>query len=148
MSYTDGNDPQQILLVDDNPGAIRLLELAFAEIEPPVETHAATDGTEALDILHRRCAHADTARFDAVVLDLDLPDVGGRQVLRDVRETDSLRSLPVVVLSQRDDEATMEECVRLGADTYLVKPDDYEGLLDVASFVSTYGRKPKERPLQ
>lgn len=135
---TDGADPPRVLLVDDDPGAIRLLELAFAELEIAVETRVATDGTEALDILHRRGAHADARRPDAVVLDLDLPTVGGREVLREVRETDGLRSLPVVVLSQRDDEATIEECYRLGANAYLVKPGDYEGLLEVVTTVSTF----------
>lgn len=123
----------RMLLVDDDPGSLRLLEMAVAESGTPVETLVATDGEEALEILHRRGDHTDVRRPDIVVLDLDLPGVAGREVLREIRETDRLRSLPVVVLSQHDDREIIEECYRIGANAYLVKPEDYDGLREVVT---------------
>lgn len=134
----DGSGASRVLLVDDDPGSLRLLEMAFAESGASVETLVATDGGEALEILHRRGDHTDVRRPDIVVLDLDLPGVGGREVLREIRQTDRLRPLPVVVLSQHDDPEIVEECYRIGANAYLVKPDDYDGLLEAVTAVTAF----------
>lgn len=138
QTWGGGEDAPRLLLVDDDPGAMRLLELACRELDPPVETLVARDGGEALDVLHGRGDHADGPRPDVVILDLDLPRVGGRDVLREIRTTEALSAMPVVVLSQNDDEETIEECYRLGANAYVVKPRDYEGLLQAVETVSTF----------
>lgn len=140
MDTTGGGEDQtpSLLLVDDDPGAMRLLELACRELDPPVATSVATDGQEALDILHGRGEHDGEQAPDVVVLDLDLPRVGGREVLRRIRATDELATVPVVVLSANDDEETIEECYRLGANAYVVKPRDYESLLQAMRTVSGF----------
>lgn len=119
-----------VLVVEDDPAAIRLIEEAFEEMERSVDYVVVTDGVEAFDFLHRRGAHADAPHPAFVLLDLGLPAKNGQQVLAEIREDPELRLLPVVVLSAHDDAETIAECYASGANAYITKPDDYELLLD------------------
>lgn len=129
-----------VLVVEDDSAAIRLYEEVFRDLDDRVTVTVVTDGRQALDVLHRRGEHADSRVPDLVVLDVDLPEIGGREVLREMREVGLLPSLPVVVCSQHADRETIDECYRLGASAYFVKPDDYDGLLRIAERVSTFWR--------
>ena len=133
-----GADSPCVLVVEDDSAAIRLYEEAFRELDDPVDVTVFTDGRQALDAVNR-CRDDDGASVpDIVIQDLDLPGMGGVEVMREMRDVGLLPSLPVVVCSQHTDQATIDECYRLGASAYFVKPADYAGLLDVARRVSTF----------
>lgn len=133
-----GEKQGHVLVVEDEMPAVRLLEEAFGELEDDVTITVATDGEQALDVLSRSDDSACVSLPDVVILDLDLPKVGGKAVLREMRETEDLARVPVVVLSQHDDRATIDECYRLGANVYIEKPPEYEGLLEVTRRVSAF----------
>lgn len=129
----DGSDadPAQVLVVEDDPGAARLFQEAFRELDEAVETTVATDGEQALAILGQRAGADGPGLPDAVFLDLDLPKLGGREVLRKIRADPSLSTLPVVVCSHHAEQRVVDECYRLRANAYFVKPDRFDDFLDM-----------------
>lgn len=129
MTTSGGDSAGPILVVEDDPAAIRLIEEAFDEIDRPVDYVVVTDGVEAFDFLHGRGVHAGTPQPELVLLDLGLPEKNGQQVLREIRADEDLELVPVVVLSATDDEETIASCYAEGANAYVVKPDDYAQLL-------------------
>lgn len=127
-----------MLVVEDDPASIRLIEEAFAHGERPVEPIVATDGVEAFDVLYNRGEYAEAPTPDLVVLDLNLPQKQGEQVLAEIRGADDVNDIPVVVFSQTDDPDTITECYRLGANAYIVKPMDYEGMRATIDHVTRF----------
>jgi two-component system response regulator len=123
-------DLRHILLIEDEQSAIRLFEEAFAELESPIKMTVARDGEQALELLSLQ-GSSDVGHPDVVVLDLDLPDTDGEEVLRRTRTRDDLVSPPVVVVSNSDDPEVINESYRLGASLYVVKPTGYQDLVDV-----------------
>lgn len=126
-----------ILLVEDEPADVRLIEEAIESLRPSIRCVSATDGVETFDLLYGRGDYEET-HPDLILLDLKLPDTTGQQLLTELKQHDEWKVIPVVVLSQIDDPKTIEECYRLGANAYIVKPGDFEGtraaLQDVVGF--------------
>jgi len=128
-------DPADILLVEDNPGDIRLTEEAFEQGCISNTLHVVTDGVEALDFLHRRGDHADAPGPDIVLLDLNLPRKNGDEVLEAINEEPELRSIPVIVLTSSEAEEDVVRSYELQANAYLTKPVDPEAFIEaVRSF--------------
>ena len=123
MAMRDRNgDPVPVLLVEDNPGDVRLVEEAFEEGNIANELHVATDGIEALDFLHRRDEYADAPRPGIVLLDLNLPRKNGEEVLAEMRDDDDLKHVPVVVLTSSETQEDVVRSYDLSANAYLTKP--------------------------
>ncbi len=131
-----------MLVVEDNPGDVRLIREAFAESHLDSSLAVATDGEAALDYLHGR----DAERPDLVTLDLNVPRVDGNEVLEAVKTTPDLASIPVVVLSSSSSREDIEETRELAANSYFVKPVDPAAFISlVRRFVETFaavGRLP------
>ena len=126
-----------ILLVEDNPGDVRLTKEAFTEIELDEELYVVNDGEEALDFVHGRGEYDDAPRPDLVLLDLNLPRVDGLEVLDDVKSDPELRSIPVVVLTGSEAEEDILESYDRHTNAYLTKPIDPEEFVElVRSFES------------
>ncbi|NHN48405.1 response regulator [Halostella sp. JP-L12] len=111
-----------ILLVEDNPGDIRLTKEMLEEGGYRGTFHVVTDGTEALDFLHRRGEYADAPRPDTVLLDMHLPRMNGDEVVETVKETDGLDDIPVVLLTGSLKEGADLEADIPEADAYIRKP--------------------------
>lgn len=111
---------REVLLVEDNPGDVRLVREAFAEADGDHTLRVATTGEEALAVLERR-ADEDSAP-DLVLLDLNLPGTSGETVLERIRSSPALQRLPVIVLSSSDADEDVESCYRAAANAYLAKP--------------------------
>ena len=116
--------PIQILLVEDNPGDIRLTQEAMAEAKMGNRLNVAKDGAEALDILRRIGAHANVPRPDLILLDLNLPKLDGREVLEAIKTDSKLKRIPVVVLTSSDAEEDILKSYDLYANCYITKPLD------------------------
>ncbi|HEV7519056.1 MAG TPA: response regulator, partial [Thermoanaerobaculia bacterium] len=120
------NTPNQpILLVEDSPEDYEATERAFRKSGLKNPIHRCTDGDEALDYLFRRGAYADPARSPRpgiVLLDLNLPGTDGREVLETVKADDSLKQIPVIVLTTSADERDVQACYLAGANSYIQKP--------------------------
>jgi chemotaxis family two-component system response regulator Rcp1 len=107
----------KILLVEDSPGDIRLTLEAFNEQSPSTEIFVVKDGIEAMAFLR-----SGSNRPDLVLLDLNMPKMDGRQVLAAIKEDESLKSIPTVILTTSDAEADIMKSYHLQANSYLCKP--------------------------
>ena len=88
-----------VLLVEDSPGNVRLTQEAFKNAKVHINLHVASDGAEAMDFLNRVGKHATVPRPDLILLDLNLPKKDGREVLAKIKDSDALKSIPVVILT-------------------------------------------------
>ena len=103
-SLPSTRDEAQILLVEDNPGDVRLIREAFQEGQINNRLHTVTDGQEALDFIHRRVEYEDAPRPDIILLDLNLPRVDGEDVLHEIKHHPELKQVPVIILSGIDED--------------------------------------------
>lgn len=119
----------QILLVEDNPGDVRLTREALREGRVPMQVAVAADGVEALAYLRREGPYGAAERPDMILLDLNLPRKDGREVLAEIKADDDLRRIPVVVMSSSDAEEDVTRSYELHANCYVRKPGDYDAYL-------------------
>ena len=137
MMESIGTDaaPIEVLLVEDSPGDVRLTREAFKDAKVHINLHVASDGTEAMAFLMREGKHADTPRPDLILLDLNLPKKDGREVLAEIKENSTLKSIPVVILTTSASEADSLRSSRLHENCYLAKPVDPDEFLKVAKSI-------------
>jgi two-component system, chemotaxis family, response regulator Rcp1 len=124
--------PLQVLLVEDSPGDVRLTQEAFRLANNAIQLHVANDGVEAMAFLKRTGVHTDARRPDLILLDLNLPKMDGREVLAHIKEDDSLKLIPTVILTTSDAEIDIVKSYQLQANCYLTKPvqlDSFETLV-------------------
>src|ERR1700722_3671641 len=124
--------PINVLLIEDNPGDVRLTQEAFREANRAIRLHVASDGVEAMAFLKREGHHADAPRPDLILLDLNLPKMDGREVLGHIKEDENLKLIPTVILTTSDAEADIVRSYQLRANCYLTKPvqlDEFETLV-------------------
>lgn len=134
----------EVLLVEDEPADVELTLRAFARARLRNPVRVARDGAEALEMLFGPTdAPADPAAPAAprrepalVLLDLKLPKVSGLEVLQRLKSDERARAIPVVVLTSSHQDRTIQECARLGAANYILKPLDFEGLSRVTPSLS------------
>lgn len=122
---------RSILIVEDNPGDVRLMREALRELQPAVKIDVAKDGEEALSFLYQRGQYAGAARPNLIFLDFNLPRSDSRALLREIKEDSRLRLIPVAVLTTSDSEKDIRQAYELHANCYLRKP------VDLDSFFST-----------
>jgi two-component system, chemotaxis family, response regulator Rcp1 len=113
-----------ILLVEDNPGDVRLTREVLKEGRLRNNLFVCGDGEDAMDFLRQRGKHANAARPDLVLLDLNLPRKSGREVLAEVKEDPELRAIPIVVLTTSSAEQDILQSYDLHANCYITKPVD------------------------
>jgi CheY-like chemotaxis protein len=130
--------PIEILLVEDNPGDVRLTVEALKEAKVINHLTVLKDGAEALAYLRRQGAYAEAARPHLIILDLNLPKKDGREVLADIKEDDSLKRIPVVVLTTSDDEQDVLKSYNLHANCYVTKPVDLERFIKVVRSIEDF----------
>jgi len=116
-----------ILLVEDNPNDLELTLIALAKSQLANEVVVVRDGAEALDYLHRRGEFRERAVGNpaVILLDLKLPKVDGLEVLKEIRDTELLKSIPVVMLTSSKEEQDVLRSYELGVNAYVVKPVDF-----------------------
>jgi CheY-like chemotaxis protein len=131
--------PFEILLVEDEAGDARLVSEALKESKILCNVHHVWDGEEALAFLRRQGdRYAQAPRPDLVLLDLNLPKVHGRDVLRALREDPAFHTLPVIVLTCSDVERDVEAAYGLGANSYITKPGDMDQFFRAITGIQQY----------
>ena len=128
----------RVLLVEDNPGDVRLMEEAFRDAKVHLELHVARDGVEALEFMLRVGEFGDSPRPDLILLDLNLPRKDGREVLAEIKGNPALKSIPVVILTTSASDADIERSYLLHANCYISKPVDLEGFLTVVQSIDDF----------
>jgi CheY-like chemotaxis protein len=141
-------NPRPILLAEDNVNDVELILAAFKDANFVNEIHVTSDGEQALDFLHRRGAYAQhTGPLPAVILlDLKMPKVDGREVLRHVRTDPDLRHLPVVILTSSREESDLLASYQLGANAFVVKPVDFQEFIGAVSRLGFFWAMLNEPP--
>ncbi|MGG7604322.1 response regulator [Massilia sp. BKSP1R2A-1] len=137
-----------ILLVEDNPHDLELTLIALSKSQLANEVVIARDGAEALDYLHRRGEHKDRVVGNpaVVLLDLKLPKVDGLEVLREIRNTESLKSMPVCMLTSSKEEQDVVRSYELGVNAYVVKPVDFGEFLRAIADLGVFWAVLNEPP--
>jgi two-component system response regulator len=135
------NDPVEILLAEDNPADAEMTLRALRRYNLANKVHWVKDGEEALDYMFRSGAYAgrDPALVPKLVmLDIKMPKVDGIEVLRQVKGSAVLKTVPVVVMTSSNEERDVVESYRLGVNSYIVKPVAFEAFLDTVSKIGLY----------
>jgi CheY-like chemotaxis protein len=130
--------PVQILLVEDNPGDVRLTIEALKEAKVLNKLTVVKDGIEALSLLRRQGEHARAARPDLILLDLNLPKKDGREVLAEIKADDNLKHIPVVILTTSQDEQDVLKSYNLYANCYITKPVDLDQFIKVVKSIEDF----------
>ena len=130
--------PIEILLVEDNPGDIRLTTEALKEQKMYNGLNVVTDGVEAMAYLRKEGRYSKVTRPDLILLDLNLPKKDGREVLKEIKTDDNLKSIPVVVLTVSKSEEDILKSYNLHANCYITKPVDLTQFLKVAKSVQEF----------
>ena len=120
-----------ILLIEDNPGDVRLTEEAFRESKKNVNLEVVTDGIEALKFLRKEEGYLDKATPDLILLDLNLPKRDGREVLEIIKTDRHLKRIPVVVLTTSKAEVDILKSYDLHANCFINKPIDFDNFFDI-----------------
>jgi chemotaxis family two-component system response regulator Rcp1 len=128
----------EILLVEDNPADIRLTTEALKEQKMYNNLNVVTDGVEAMAYLRKEGKYSGAKRPDLILLDLNLPKKDGREVLKDIKTDDSLKLIPVVVLTVSKSEEDILRSYNLHANCYITKPVDLAQFLKVAKSVQEF----------
>ena len=138
MSKEKTVTPIEILLVEDNPGDVRLTQEALKEGKVINHMDIAADGIEALAYLRREGKHVHAARPDLILLDLNLPKKNGREVLAEIKKDDSLKRIPVVILTTSSAEQDILETYNLHANAFITKPVDFNEFIAIVKSVEDF----------
>jgi CheY-like chemotaxis protein len=130
--------PVEILLVEDNPGDVRLTQEALNDGKVRNNMHVAEDGVEAVAFLRREGKYADAPRPDLILLDLNLPKKDGREVLADIKTDDDLKRIPVVVLTTSKAEQDIFRAYDQHANCYITKPVDLDQFITIVKGIEDF----------
>ena len=138
MSTPERVEVIDVLLVEDDPGDVLLIEEAFADNKVRNRLHSVSDGVDALAFLRREGDYAQAPHPDLILLDLNLPRKDGREVLAEVKGDAALRSIPVVVLTTSKAEEDILRSYDLHANAYVTKPVDFNRFIEVVRQIDEF----------
>jgi CheY-like chemotaxis protein len=136
--FANEDMPMIILLVEDSPGDIRLILESFTEANPRVHLYVTEDGAEAVAFLRREGDNAQAPRPELILLDLNMPKMGGREVLAVIKGDEKLKMIPTVILTTSAAEADVMESYKLQANCYLQKPVQLDVFEDMVKGINEF----------
>jgi len=140
--------PIEILLVEDNEGDVQLTREALRAGKIHNNLMTAGDGLEALEVLRRQGAHASAKQPDLILLDLNMPRMGGREFLSVVKSDDRLKVIPVVILTTSSAEEDIHETYDHHANCYIRKPMNYQQFINVVHVIEEFWLTVVTLPLE
>ena len=138
MKTTENIHVIDILLVEDNPGDARLAQEALKDSKLKNNLFHVSDGVEAMKFLMKEGEYSDVPRPDLILLDLNLPKKDGRQVLKEIKESDNLKRIPVVILTMSQSEEDIFKSYNLHANCYITKPLDLNQFIKVVQSIEDF----------
>ncbi len=136
----------EILLIEDNPGDVLLTREAFKECGHNHSITAVKDGVEGLKYLKKEDPYSGAVTPDLVLLDLNLPRKDGRELLKDMKSDEDLRTIPVIILSTSKNELDIEKCYELDVNCYITKPVELDNFIEVIKSIEQYWMKSAKLP--
>jgi two-component system, chemotaxis family, response regulator Rcp1 len=128
----------EVLLVEDNDNDVELTRQGFRRAKLLVNLHRVTDGEKCMDFLHKQGKYADAPTPDLILLDLNLPKMSGEQVLAEMLKDESLKRLPVVILTTSEQAEEVLKMYKMRCSSYIVKPVNFEQFLNVVRAITEY----------
>lgn len=138
MKESKSVKPVEILMVEDNPGDVRLTVEGLKEGKVKNNLYVVQDGVEALAYLRREGEYKDAVRPDLILLDLNLPKMDGREVLSEIKADEDLKHIPVVVLTSSKAEQDILKAYSLHANCYITKPVDLDQFISVVESIEDF----------
>jgi CheY-like chemotaxis protein len=138
MTPKPAGQPIEVLLVEDDPGDVLLIQEAFADNKLLNNLNVVNDGEQALAYLRREGQYDHATRPDLVLLDLNLPRKDGREVLAEVKGDEALRTIPIVVLTTSEAEEDVLRSYQLHANAYVPKPVDFERFVAIVRQIDDF----------
>jgi two-component system, chemotaxis family, response regulator Rcp1 len=138
MKRGEGRRPVEVLLIEDNPGDVRLLEEAFRELNADIRMRVAKDGAEGLELVQKALANRIDEWPDLILLDLNLPKISGHDVLARIKNNPETRRIPVIILTSSLAEFDVRQAYDCHANAYLRKPSTLEGLISAAEQIKSF----------
>jgi CheY-like chemotaxis protein len=136
----------RIILVEDSLADAKIVRMALEQGGMPVEIVVLDDGLAAYNYLTQKNAQSAPAPRDLALIDLNLPTISGFELLERIRATESLKTLPVVVMSGSSSPTDIDRCYRAGANSYICKPPHLADLFSIAAQLMTYWSKCVKLP--
>jgi CheY-like chemotaxis protein len=130
--------PANFLLVEDNPGDVRLTQEALKDHKVKNNLHVVTDGEEAMTFLRKQGKYKDAPRPDIILLDLNLPKKDGREVLAEIKSEPGLKTIPVVIISSSEAEQDIIKSYDLNANCYVTKPVNFDQFIKVVQSINEF----------
>jgi two-component system, chemotaxis family, response regulator Rcp1 len=128
----------EVLLVEDSPGDVRLTREALKDAKMHISLQVVSDGIEAMAYLTREKNYSEALRPDLILLDLNLPKKDGRDVLKEIKENDALKTIPVVILTTSASQADIDRSYELHANCYITKPVNLQGFIKVVQSIDNF----------
>jgi two-component system response regulator len=129
---------KRLLLVEDNPGDIRLTQEAIKECNLDMEMDVISDGERVLDYLNQVGEYANAERPDIIMLDLNLPKRGGIEILREIKTTPHLKRIPVIAVTTSEADHDVFKAYDLHANAYILKPVDFDDFTKVIDQIHSF----------
>jgi len=143
MTDDERSRPLEVLLVEDDPGDVRLTREA---LNVRTHLHVAENAEQAMAFLHRRGEHEDAPRPDLILLDLNLPGRDGRELLAQIKNSEELRQVPVVVLTTSNDEQDIQRAYDLNANSYVTKPLNWVKFVSIVRSIENFWQNAARIP--
>lgn len=128
----------RVLLVEDDPGDIELMQECLEDAKVIIDLNVVDDGVKAIAYLRQEEPYADAVQPDLILLDLNMPRKDGREVLRDIKSDETLKHIPVVILTTSDTEEDILRSYNLGANCYVTKPVGLDQFARIVSTIETF----------
>ena len=148
MTTTHNCRPIEILLVEDNPGDVRLTQEAARETKVHNNMHVVSNGLDAMAFLRREGRFGTVPRPDLILLDLNMPGMDGREVLQQIKRDEKLRRIPVVIITSSQAEEDILRAYDLQAACYVTKPVDLEQFIKVVKSIESFWLTIVKLPLE
>ena len=141
------NEAMDVLLIEDSPGDVRLTCEAFRDANKSVQVHVAPDGPEAMAFLRRKGMYANAPRPKLILLDLNLPQMNGHDVLARVKGDEVLKSIPTVIMTTADWDMDIFKSYQLQANCYVQKPKHFEAFQSLVRSINNFWLTDNSAPV-
>ena len=138
MNKKDNREPIEILLVEDNPGDVRLTKEAFRDCKIKSNISVVIDGAEAIKFLRNEGQFKDSVKPNLILLDLNLPKVNGIEVLKEIKSDPKLKMIPVIILTTSKAEDDIISTYNYNANCYINKPVDWDGFFEIIKSIENF----------